>query len=88
MGRYLRHRCQFLRAGLTDVLDGAEMAHERLTPCRPHSGNAVEHGTHLFFSTQRTVVFNGKPVRFILNSGDELEPFAVGIDLNLLILII
>ena len=43
---------------------------------------------HLFFTSQRSVKFNGKTVRLILDSGDQAEAFTVCINGNFKIIVI
>ena len=83
-----RHLGKPCDVGLPDLINGFEIPHQRLPPGRTHAGNAVQHGTYLLLAPQGTVIFNGETVRLILDSGDEFEALAAGIDRDLPVLIV
>ena len=79
---------QLLHARLPDCFDCLERPHQRLTARWSDALDIIQHGAHLLLAPETPVVLDRKPVRLVLNPGDQLKSFRMAIDWNFHILII
>ena len=56
------------------------MPHQGLSPGRSHTRNFIQYRLYLTLGTQGAVIFDGKPVGFVLNTGNQLKALGVGVD--------
>lgn len=68
--------------------DILEMTHQRLAAGRANVGDIVQDGMNLAFAAEAAVVFDGKAVGLILDTGDQLEAFGTLVDGNLHIVVV
>ena len=82
-GRHLR---KLFLTGVFNGFSGTECLHQSPASGRSDALNLIQHGMHLLLSPQGTVIFYGKPMGFILNSGKKPEALAVLIHRQLFIM--
>ena len=71
-----------------DLLDGFEIFHQCLSPCRLDTLNIIQNRMDLSLASKQTVIFNSKPMHFILDSRNQLKPLTGVTDRNLMLLIV
>ena len=71
-----------------DLLDGFEIFHQCLSPCRPDTLNIIQNRMDLSLASKQTVIFNSEPMHFILDPRNQLKPLTGVTDRNLMLLIV
>ena len=79
------HFPQLFHRRLPDFLQRLELTHQCLSPGLSDIRDIIQYRVDLLFAAQGTVVLDGKPMRFILDPGDQPEAFGMPVDGNLLI---
>ena len=68
-----RNIAKFLFTCHPDLLDGFEIFHQCLSPCRPDTLNIIQNRMDLSFASKQTVIFNSEPMHFILDPRNQLK---------------
>ena len=63
-----------------DLLDTAEMLHEASSSPWSYAGNIIQDRVDLCLTAERSMIFNGKAVRFILDPRQQTECLGMNID--------
>ena len=71
---------ELLQAGVADAFHGFEGAQECLPSGGTDAGDLLQHGMGLGLASQIPVEFDGEAVRLVLDPGDQLEAFGMGVD--------
>ncbi len=56
------------------------MPHQGFSSGGAHPGDIIQYRFHLSLTVQGSVILNCKAVSLVLDSGDQLEPFRMGVD--------
>ena len=64
---------QFFHRSLFDFRKGTEMFQQIFLTFFPHTGNIIQYAGQIALASEAAMIRNGKPMRFVLHTGNEQE---------------